>query len=152
VTSPGRNNWLIVAGALSAAAAVLHLLVIVGGPGWYRFFGAGEAMAQAAARGSPMPALVTSGIAAGLFLWAVYAWSGAGLMRRLPLLRTGLVVISAIYLARGLMLPGALAMGKAPDAFGWWSSLIVLGYGIVHAVGTWRAWPALQRRSASAAA
>jgi hypothetical protein len=91
-----------------------------------------------------MPALITTGIAGGLGLWAAYAWSGAGALRRLPLLRTGLVVISGVYLARGLMLPGALAVGMKPDAFGWWSSLIVLSYGVIHAVGTWRAWPVLR--------
>jgi hypothetical protein len=138
-----RNNWLLTAGALSAAAALLHLAVVPGGPDWYRFFGAGEGMARAAERGSPVPALVTVGIAAGLSLWAAYAWSGAGLIGRLPLLRLGLVLIAAIYLVRGLMLPAAVVLGGKPDAFGWWSSLIVLGYGVVHAVGIWRAWPTL---------
>jgi hypothetical protein len=41
-------------------------------------------------------------IALLLFVWAAYAFSGAGLLRRLPLLRTGLVTISAVYLLRGL--------------------------------------------------
>lgn len=37
-----RDKWLIAGGLLSAAAALLHIAVIVGGPDWYRFFGAGE--------------------------------------------------------------------------------------------------------------
>ena len=37
---PG-NPWLIAGGAMSAAAAAVHLAAIVGGPDWYRFFGAG---------------------------------------------------------------------------------------------------------------
>jgi hypothetical protein len=36
---------------LSAAAALLHIAVIVGGAEWYRFFGAGEGMARLAERG-----------------------------------------------------------------------------------------------------
>ena len=36
------NPWLVAGGILSALAALLHLAVIVGGPVWYRFFGAGE--------------------------------------------------------------------------------------------------------------
>ena len=36
------NIWLIIAGALSALAAVLHLGCIYFGATWYRFFGAGE--------------------------------------------------------------------------------------------------------------
>ena len=145
-----RNPWLVAAGSLSLAAALLHLGVIAGGPDWYRFFGAGEVMARAAERGSPVPALVTFGIAAVLAVWAAYAFSGAGLIRRLPLLRIGLVVISAIYLARGLLFftPPPAGQDLSP-AFMFWSSLIVLVYGLTYAVGTWRAWPHLSKRKAA---
>lgn len=148
-----RNGWLIAGGVLSAAAAVLHLAVIVGGGPWYRFFGAGEAMARAAERGSYMPALVTFGIATILCIWSAYAFSGARLIPRLPLLRTGLVVITTIYLARGLMLfPSLLFKPQLVDAFAVWSSLVVLVYGVAHAVGTWRAWPLLRRSALAKAA
>ncbi len=141
------NPWLITGGVLSALAALLHIGVIAGGPDWYRFFGAGEGMAILAERGSIRPTLITLGIAAVLAIWAAYAFSGAGLLPRLPLLRTGLVVISAIYLLRGLVLVPALVLnwgGVTP--FVLWSSLIVLVYGIAYAVGTWIAWPALSAR------
>jgi hypothetical protein len=48
-----RNPWLIAAAWMSVAATVLHLTCIVGGPGWYRFFGAGEAMAHSAIAFAP---------------------------------------------------------------------------------------------------
>ncbi len=96
------NYWLIASGILSSLAALLHLAVIIGGQAWYRFFGAGERMARLAESGSPQPAIITLIIVAVLAAWAAYAFSGAGLIRRLPLLRTALVVISAIYLARGI--------------------------------------------------
>lgn len=138
------RRWLIAGGMLSMLAAALHVAVIAGGPDWYRFFGAGEDMARAAERGSIMPTLVTLGIASLLALWGAYAFSGAGLMRRLPLLRTALVAISAIYLARGLLIvPVALFVPYPEGAFDFWSSLIVLVYGLIHALGTWRAWPAM---------
>ena len=139
------NKWLIAGGLLSAAAALLHVGVIVGGPDWYRFFGAGEGMARAAERGSSVPALTTIGIALVLLIWALYAFSGAGRIRRLPLLRTGLVTISAIYLLRGLIpLPMLATNPAAVDAFVIWSSLIVLVYGLCYALGTWIAWPQLR--------
>jgi len=31
-----------------------------------------------------------------------------------------------------------------------WSSLIVLGYGVVHALSTWRAWPQLSPKRIAA--
>jgi hypothetical protein len=140
---------LIGGGGLSLAAALLHVAVIFGGPAWYRFFGAGEAMARAAERGAWQPTLITVGIATVLAIWAAYAFSGAGLLARLPLLRTGLVVISGIYLLRGLVLFHALIfMPTVVTPFLVWSSLIVLGYGIIYAVGTWLAWPALSPKGA----
>lgn len=146
-----RNHWLIAGGWLSLAAALLHLAVIAGGPDWYRFFGAGEDMAAAAEQGSPVPPLVTFGISLLLSVWAAYAFAGAGVIRRLPLIRTALVLISAIYLARGLLLllpilifnPKALSVIGAFDI---WSSIIVLIFGAAYAIGTWRAWPHLSRR------
>lgn len=141
------RTWLIVAAALSGAAAILHLAVIAGGPDWYRFFGAGEGMARMAEQGSATPALITVGIAALLAIWSAYALAGAGLIPRLPLMRTALVAIGAVYLLRGLILIPALAMnGGRVDPFTLWSSLIVLAYGITYAVGTFLAWPVLAEK------
>jgi hypothetical protein len=141
---------LIAGGGLSVAAAALHVAVIFGGPDWYRFFGAGEAMARAAERGSWQPVAITLGIATILAIWAAYAFSGAGLIRRLPLLRTGLVVISAIYLLRGLVLPHAMIfMPDVVTPFLIWTSVIVLAYGIAYAAGTILHWPALSPKGAN---
>ena len=142
-----QNPILVAGGVLSALASLLHLAVIVGGPSWYRFFGAGEDMARLAERGSVAPTLVTIGIASVLAVWAAYAFSGAGLIMRLPLIRTALVLISAVYLLRGLILiPVLVANPGGVQPFVLWSSLIVLVYGVAYAVGTWIAWPALSQR------
>ena len=146
------NPWLVVGGCLSAAAALAHVAVIIGSPDWYRFFGAGEEMALMAERGSWVPAALTTVIATVLAVWAAYAFAGAGLIRRLPLIRTALVVISAIYLARGLFVfsPATFARPDLSASFMFYSSLIVLVYGIVHAIGTWQAWRDLSSKKASA--
>lgn len=134
-------------GWLSVAASLLHVGCIIGGPDWYRFFGAGEQIAQAAERGEAMPVIVTAFIATILGIWALYAFAGAGKFARLPLLRTGLIVISAIYMIRGLALvPMHLMRPDLTDSFIIWSSLIVLVYGLAYSIGTWRAWPALSAR------
>ena len=141
--------WLAAAGLLSLAAALLHVAIVAGGPDWYRFFGAGEEMADMAARGSWTPAVITLGIAIILAIWAAYAFAGAGLVRRLPLMRPALVAISAVYLLRSLFLVPVLLAPGPPSEFGVWSSLIVLIYGVTYAIGTWRAWPHLSQRSGS---
>ena len=141
------NSWLIAAGIGSALAALLHLAVIVGGPDWYRLFGAGERMARAAERGALFPALLAVGIAMACLVWSAYAFAGAGVLRRLPLMRPVLVVISLGLLGRGLAIFSPNAW--RPDltyGFKLWSSLTVLALATCFALGTWRAWPNLSAK------
>ena len=139
-----NNPWLIAAGSMSAAAALAHLAVIAGGPDWYRFFGAGEGVARAAERGELVAPLVTIGIASVLLIWSAYAFSGAGVIPRLPLLRLGLVTITAIYLVRALwIIPGLPLLGRSAT-FVLISSAIVLVVGVTHAIGVWTAWRTLR--------
>jgi hypothetical protein len=140
-----RNPYLVAGGVLSLSGVVLHLATIAGGPEWYRFFGAGERVARMAEAGRWTPAAMAAGIALLLAIAAAYAFSGAGLIRPLPLLRTGLVAITAVYLARGLVVlwPAALRRPDLSMDFMIWSSLIVLLFGMLYLVGTWRAWPTL---------
>ena len=144
-----RNPWLIVGGWLSVGASLLHIACIFGGAAWYRYLGAGEKMAQMAERGEWFPPVVTLAIAVVLAIWAAYAFAGAGLIGRLPLMRTALITISAIYLVRGLSLFPTLALRpQGVTSLGIWSSLIVLCYGVFYAVGTWKAWPYLSMKEA----
>ena len=135
------NKLLLFAGVLSCVAALLHIAIIIGGPQWYRFFGAGEDLASMAENGSWYPAVLTFSIAVVLLVWALYAFSGAGLIRRFPLLKIGLVVISALYLIRGLaFIPAYIVQPKIVDEFLVWSSLICLVYGFSYAIGTKQVW------------
>lgn len=139
------SRWLIAGGILSLAAALLHLACIAFGADWFRFFGAPEPLIVSYENDAMGLVWMTIFIAAILAIWAAYAFSGAGVMRRLPLLKTGLVTITGIYLLRGAFLIPALT--NAPytrHEFDIWSSAIVLALGIAYAIGTWRAWPKLR--------
>ncbi|TAJ80098.1 MAG: hypothetical protein EPO42_04950 [Gallionellaceae bacterium] len=138
------NRLLVFGGALSIVAALLHVAIVIGGPQWYRFFGAGEELATMAEKGSWYPAVLTFGIAVVLLIWALYAFSGAGLIRRLPLLKVGLVVISAIYLIRGIaFIPAYIVKPEIVDEFLVWSSFICLVYGFAYTMGTKQVWAKL---------
>ncbi len=137
--------WLLAAAWMSIAASILHLACIVGGPDWYRFFGAGEELARAAERGSPVPAIMTAIIAAILAGWATYAFSAAGSIRRLPLIRAALIAIAFVLLARSALafVPAAWAPENNTFAFKFWSSFACFVMGGCFAIGTWAAWPKL---------
>ena len=135
------NVFLIIAGALSAVIAILHIGCIYFGAPWYRFFGAGEQMALLAERGSIQPTLITSGIVLVLSIWSIYAFSAAGVIIRLPLLRLALILITFIYLLRGVagFFLVSSPMGRSPE-FWMWSSLICLSFGIIHFIGLKQQW------------
>jgi hypothetical protein len=140
---------LKVAALLSFIAAILHIAVIFGGPDWYRFFGAGEEMAQLAETGSIQPTIITLLIAVILSTWALYALSGAGIISRLPLLKLGLSVITIIYLVRGvagLFLPFISdhpAIMQNSVVFWLVSSTLSCIFGIFYLLGTKNSWQQL---------
>jgi putative oxidoreductase len=83
---------LIFAGVLSFCAAIFQA-VIAFVPKWSAAIGSGEALA------SNPPLLLTLGLLVALLLgiFGLYGLSGAGVIRRLPLLRLGLLVIGLLY-------------------------------------------------------
>lgn len=135
---------LILAGCCNALAALAHVVcAVVGAPG-YRLLGAGERMARAAQAGHWQPAAVTLAMAALLGLWALVAFSGAGLLPRMPLTRPALVMIGGVYLARALMFPLLMKVFPGNSQRFWlWSSGICLLMGSLHIWGTLARWDAL---------
>jgi hypothetical protein len=138
------NLPLVVAACLSAVAALLHVGIIIGGAPWYRFFSAGERMASAAAAGRFYPTFVTSGIAAVLALWSMYALSGAGVIEPMPMLKAALVSITCVYLLRGLAIVPLLTFARSRSTpFLLWSSLVCIAYGGIHLLGLTQVWSRL---------
>ena len=138
---------LLFAGAASSAGALLHVAILFGGPDWYAFFGAPGgmvAMARAGNLRAPVSCLI---IAAILLVFAVYAFSGAGTVRRLPFLRPGLASIAAVLLLRGVLLvplilwrPRVLAGicdCREVDTLIVVTSTLCLAMGVAYALGAW---------------
>ena len=135
------NTWLAAGGAISLGASLLHVAIIFGGASWYRYFGAGEEIARMAEEGRWRPAIITALVAAGLALCALYAFSGAGLVPRLPLLGAVMCLITAIYTLRGLAYPVfKLTNSEFATPFFLWSSIICLIAGAVHGIGLAQIW------------
>ncbi|ALN87182.1 hypothetical protein LC55x_3925 [Lysobacter capsici] len=140
------DRTLMAAGALSALAVLLHLGCIVFGAPWYRALGAGEWMAQASIAGHWYPTVATLVIASVLTVWSLYAFSAAGVLRRLPLLRTVMFLVTAVYLLRGLAAVPMMSVFPGRSVSFWlWSSGICLGIGVVHLIGLLQVWKRLGR-------
>jgi len=92
-----KNIVLLLAGILSFCAAAFQLVISVV-PKWSAFFGAGDELVS-----NPLVLLLLgAGVAFLLAIWGIYGLSGAGLIRRLPLLRLVIFLIGAVYIYRGL--------------------------------------------------
>jgi hypothetical protein len=127
--------FLILASLINFAIAGLHIYIITQGAPAYRTFGAGEQMAQAAEKGSSIPALVTFGIAFVFFIWGLYALAGARVIPELPWTRVILIVIAAIYVLRGAGVVFVPMFGIKLDAFLIVTSLVSLTAGLLHVAG-----------------
>lgn len=129
---------LVLGGSGSVLVALLHVAIVLSGPRAYQFFGAGSFL-PLLERGSWIPALVTLGLAAVFGLWGLYAFSGAGLVRKLPLLNLGLYLVGGIYTLRGLLLVQELILltrGRHVPAQMPVFSAVALSIGIAYLVGT----------------
>ncbi len=142
-----KKQSLILGSVLSFVVALLHLVIIFFGAPAYRYFGAGEEMATAAESGSAFPALLTLFLVAIFAIWGFYGLSGAGLIRRLPLLKTALILIGAVYTLRGVAVFQQLfqiatsSVEVAPREIV--SSLVSLVIGAAYFIGTISNWSSL---------
>lgn len=109
--------WLFASGLLCVIGALLHLAVPLGGPAWYSFAGAPQGLVAMAAAGLVRPVVSCIVIACLLCIFAVYAFSALGFMRRLPAVRLVLGVVGLGLLVRAVWFPilaasNPLALGR----------------------------------------
>lgn len=142
----GRKLWLKVAAGLSFFMAICQTVISV----W---------PAAAAYFKAPPPLLesrwqlflVGEAAALVLVIFGFYALSGAGSIRRLPLLRLGLIGISSLFLLRGLffILTLLVILGILQGQIliqGEIATLVFLAAGIAYALGTILNWRDMQVR------
>lgn len=134
--------FLIFGATLSAIASLAHIGCIIFGAKWYIFFGAGKQMAAWADEKNAKHILITLPIVIVLAIWSAYALSGAAIIMPLPLLKWALIAITSAYLIRGVY--GFYFMlnphGENSSKFWFYSSIICLGFGLVHLMGLVQMW------------
>jgi len=148
------NHLLFFASLLAFAGAIIQAAIGFV-PEWSAALGAGDALTS-------NPALL---LALGLLMALVFAvcglygLSGAGLIRRLPLLRLGLFVIGLVCTLNGapliFQLPAVLGLWPAPQPIPISfviSSLVFLTVGLGYLIGLAAGWKRLSRLAGQAAA
>jgi hypothetical protein len=95
------RQMLTAAGILSMGVAAIHVALAFSAD-LSEYFGSGPQIAQMLREHDPQIYILMVFMVAAFALCGLYGLSGAGRFRRLPLLRTGLLFIGAIYTLRGI--------------------------------------------------
>ena len=103
--------YLIAGGVISALISMLHVILAIE-PKLYSYISTDQesAVIQMAERGSSLIIIATIALALIFAIWSIYAFSGAKLIRPLPLQRKILIAIGVIYILRALFLPSEINM------------------------------------------
>ena len=126
---------LEIGGWTNIVLAAGHVVGLIWAYSVFRAVGIEEDMRRLAEQGgAALPYVVTLVVAGGFLVFGLYGLSGAGVVRRLPLLRTALVSIAAVYVLRGTLLGGvgAVAAGDAPQIV---FAAVALAIGLCYAYG-----------------
>ncbi|PHR93654.1 MAG: hypothetical protein COA69_03170 [Robiginitomaculum sp.] len=140
--SPYRlGQFAFIIGAIGVlVGAIVHIMGLIAGPEWIRFLGAPDLVVESARQRTWLAPVSTLVIAGVLCVWAAYALSGAGVLRKLPLLRTVLAVTAVIFVVRGviflpLFLSSCWDWNTSFHAFHGFLSLYVFVLGMLYSCG-----------------
>ncbi len=111
-------------------------------PELYKYIdpGQGSAVEQLAQQGSNLITIASIVLALIFAIWGIYAFSGAGLITRLPVLRVSLIAIAVIYILRSLFLPTEINMvvnQGYPFRFVVFSAVSLVA-GLLYLIGFWK--------------
>lgn len=142
-----QSSWLKVGAGLSLFMAAGQFVLSVS-PAAAAYFGAPSSLLEDRTR----LFLIGNGATLIFAAFGLYALSGAGVCRPLPLLRTGLVGISSLYLLRGLFIVLTVleiaGIRKADiQVQGVVSHLVFLAAGVTYMVGTIVNWRVMRVRN-----
>jgi len=128
----GRANLVIAAG---------HVIGLIWAWSLFRSVGIEHEMRELAMQGAALPYILTLLTAAGFAAFGLYGLSGAGDVRRLPVLQAGLIAIAAIFILRGTLVGGIGAVYEGDGAQIAFAAIALLvglcyAYGVVAQRGT----------------
>jgi hypothetical protein len=140
------SKFFLETAGMASFAIALFQAVIFFSISWSRYFGAPEVLLF-----DPMVLILVGFVIVVIFIiFGSYALSATGRIRRLPFLRSGLLIIGSIYTLRGLIFipvflgnAGILQTSTTFPAKDIISSAISLIIGILYLTGTIGYWSAL---------
>ena len=131
-----KSQLLLTGGVIAGLAAVWHLLCILGGPAWFIFARAPSVIIASAQQGTLLAPIGTIIVAALMFTCTIYALSGAGVIRKIPLLKSALVTITILCLLRVVVVIPSLLYSSFTDTWQVIATSVWLFVGICFLLGS----------------
>ena len=131
-----KSKLLISAGIIASASAIWHLLCLWGGPSWFAFARAPQQIIDSAQQGTLLAPIGTIIVAGLMFLCTVFAFSAAGLIRKLPLVKPALMTIAMLCTLRGLIAIPVFITATGLDLWQIIASMVWLYVGIGFIAGS----------------
>lgn len=134
-------KMLKLGGYINILIAIAHIICLINAEYFFEVTGVGENMRRNAEIRPFLPYAMTIFVALIFFIFGLYGLSGAGKIRKLPLLKVGIFIIAAIYLIRGAV--GAIVNIGFESSFQWHHllfSICALGIGLLYLLGGLRKW------------
>lgn len=128
-------------GYINILIAIVHIICLFNAEYFFEVTGVGENMRRNSEIHSFLPYAMTIFVAVIFFIFGLYGLSGAGKIRKLPLLKVGIFTIATIYLIRGAV--GAIANIGFEPSFQWHHllfSVCALGIGLLYLLGGLNKW------------
>lgn len=97
------NKMLKIGGYINILIAILHIVGLFWAQQMYDYTGVGDRMRENAAIHPSLPYVITIIVSIAFFVFGLYGLLGAGVIKKMPLLKTGVFVIATIYLLRGFI-------------------------------------------------
>lgn len=134
-------KMLKLGGYINILIAIAHIICLFNAQYFFEVTGVGENMRRNAEIHPLLPYAMTIFVSVIFFIFGLYGISGAGKIRKLPLLKVGIFTIATIYLIRGVV--GAIANIAFESSFQWYHllfSICALGIGLSYLSGGLRKW------------
>lgn len=97
-----QNTVFKLAGLINILIAIGHIVCLFWAHRVFELTGVGEEMSKLADINPIIPYVITVIVAIIFLIFGLYAFSAAGIIRPLPLLKLGVLLITAVFLFRGI--------------------------------------------------
>ena len=128
-------------GYINILIAIAHIISLSNAEYFFEVTGVGENMRRNAEIHTLLPHAMTLFVAILFLIFGLYGLSGAGKIKKLPLLKIGIFTIATIYLLRGII--GSVINIAFEAPFLWYHllfSICALGIGFLYLSGGLQIW------------